>query len=481
MTKHSVLIRQLRRSHLAEAEIPSNLKDWQQFLDRINRAYVDLDNERYLSERSQKISSKEFQSLYDELKDEKKRLQIIFDQITEGIVAIDEQGRIESLNQKILELVGYTPNELIGNNIEMLIPPNLRLPHPANMEQYFTHYKFGNLSIETEVLHQQGYTFPVEVSLTEVIIQQKRHFIWVVRDITERKSAEKKARELNNKLILTARYAGMADVATSVLHNIGNIVNSIGVSVTLLKEKLSQPKWLAGFIEINALIKKHTHDIATYITTDPQGKNLPIYLELLEKTLQNERNNVASELESLVNCVQIVKSTISMQQALGTNVFGSSEWVVLSDLVNIAIKITGFDETYRIDCHYGVKKPIILDQVKLVQILINLFRNAKDALIEKGPQNEKKITVDIKRTTDHVIQIRVIDNGIGIMLENQVKIFSFGFTTKKEGHGYGLHTSALLATEMGGTLRVESNGLNQGAMFILELPYKKNEEIINDE
>ena len=113
--------------------------------------------------------------------------------------------------------------------------------------------------------------------------------------------------------------------------------------------------------------------------------------------------------------------------------------------------------------------PVVVDKHKVIQILINTLSNAKHALDESG-RNDKKLSVSISLAEGKKVKVTIKDNGVGIRPENLTKIFSHGFTTKKDGHGFGLHSGANAAKEMGGTLAGHSEGLGKGSSFILELP-----------
>ena len=119
---------------------------------------------------------------------------------------------------------------------------------------------------------------------------------------------------------------------------------------------------------------------------------------------------------------------------------------------------------------YEARPVVTLDRHKVVQILINLIRNAKYACDESG-RVDKLITIRTS-TTEHSVRVAVVDNGVGIPPENLIRIFSRGFTTRKGGHGFGLHSGAIAAKEMGGSLVAQSEGPGHGATFTLELPYK---------
>jgi signal transduction histidine kinase len=114
--------------------------------------------------------------------------------------------------------------------------------------------------------------------------------------------------------------------------------------------------------------------------------------------------------------------------------------------------------------------PILTEKHKVLQILVNLIRNAKHAC-DDSDNAERQITLGVANG-DEWIKISVVDNGVGIPAENLTRIFNHGFTTRKGGHGFGLHSSALAAKEMGGALVVFSEGVGHGASFTLELPVK---------
>ena len=113
--------------------------------------------------------------------------------------------------------------------------------------------------------------------------------------------------------------------------------------------------------------------------------------------------------------------------------------------------------------------PINVEKHKVLQILVNLMRNAKYACDESG-RADKRLTVRVANGDGRRPRYRVMDNGVGIPPENLTRIFNHGFTTRKDGHGFGLHSGALAAEEMGGSLQVHSDGLGRGATFMLELP-----------
>lgn len=290
----------------------------------------------------------------------------------------------------------------------------------------------------------------------------------------ERIQAQNKLIELNQEFVATARRAGMADVATSVLHNVGNVLNSINVSVNLLMERIQRSR-LDGLNQVAELLQKSVDKKEPVFGEDEQGKKLSEYLVQLADYWKSERTTALTEFALLHKNVEHVKDIIAMQQSF-SGTAGVIEPVALTDLVEAALKINSpslekFHVSVKRD--YAKLPQVLIDRVKLQQILVNLISNANDALKSEADnaQDEKQLTLSVKLNAEQKIEIKVADNGCGILTENAERIFSHGFTTKPSGHGYGLHNSALYAKEMRGSLTAFSEGMGKGSVFTLEIPY----------
>jgi signal transduction histidine kinase len=169
--------------------------------------------------------------------------------------------------------------------------------------------------------------------------------------------------------------------------------------------------------------------------------------------------------------VDHVKEIVAMQQSYA-RVAGVIETVPLADLVEDALKIHGGAYARHgivLERDYEPLPPVSVNKHKVLQILVNLIQNSKYAC-EETNQPEKRVTIRIRASGPDRARIEVTDTGAGIAPENMTRIFSQGFTTRKGGHGFGLHSGALAAKELGGTLAVRSEGPGLGATFILELP-----------
>ncbi len=284
---------------------------------------------------------------------------------------------------------------------------------------------------------------------------------------------------LNQQLLLTARQAGKAEVATTVLHNVGNVLNSVNVSSSLISEKIAQSK-LAALVNFSSLIHDNKDHLADFFKNDPRAAKIPEFIASLSEYWQAEREALLKETSALNKNIDHIKHIISTQQDFSRAI----ELVQLEEIEKIieeALLIVGIEENpslgIDIQRNYTTLKPVLVDKVKLLQILVNLFHNAKDSIIDSG-HDKKRITIATNHSA-HTFTIQISDTGVGIVAENLTRVFSYGYTTKRYGNGFGLHSSAISADEMGGSLIASSEGPEKGACFILQLPYERQHRILN--
>lgn len=278
----------------------------------------------------------------------------------------------------------------------------------------------------------------------------------------------------NQQVITTARLAGMAEVSSNILHSVGNVLNSLNVSANSVGERIEHTK-ISELNALNNLFQQNKNNLTQFFAQDPRAANIPAYLQGLAEYWQIEQNEILAEINYLLSNIQHVKDIISTQQSLGS--FTMFEQIIeIQSVINEAITIAGISlgvdaRTIKVNKELDVIKPFLLDKIKLLQILVNLLKNARDSLLASN-NDEKIILIKLNHIDEHTVILQVIDNGIGIEQKNLIHIFSHGFSTKKSGHGYGLHLSAILAKQMGGSLTGESRGEGQGATFNLILPFK---------
>lgn len=293
----------------------------------------------------------------------------------------------------------------------------------------------------------------------------------IFQDITQHKLDAEQLDKLNRQLIDTSRNAGMADVATGVLHNVGNVLNSVSVSATLVGERLRSSN-VVYLRRATTMMLEQNGRLAEFLTTDPKGKLIPEFLGSVAEELNHEQAELITEMDSVGKHIEHIKEIVAMQQSYA-KVSGAYENLPPVDLVEDAIRLnlTAFErhhiELVR-DFEENLPK-VCVDRHKFLQIFINLLRNAKHA-VEDGGSGQRRMIIRVGLISPDRIKVVVSDNGIGIPPENLAKIFNHGFTTKQDGHGFGLHSGANAAKEMGGSLTARSDGPGQGAEFTLELP-----------
>ncbi len=276
--------------------------------------------------------------------------------------------------------------------------------------------------------------------------------------------------EAQSSLVEASRTAGMAEVATGVLHNVGNVLNSVNVSCTLILDQLRESR-VVKLARVTDMLEENQDDLLRFFTEDPRGRKIPEYLIALSSALSEEHQVMQQESEDLQGRIEHIKEIVTMQQSYG-RVSGVSETLSVQHLMEDAVKINAgalARHNILIRRQYESVPPVTVDKHMVLQILLNLISNAKYACTDVEKE-EKIITLKVLKCNRDRIQIKVEDNGIGITRENLNRIFQHGFTTKRSGHGFGLHSGALTARKLGGSLSVHSDGVGCGAVFTLELP-----------
>jgi signal transduction histidine kinase len=284
-----------------------------------------------------------------------------------------------------------------------------------------------------------------------------------------------KLETVHKQLLETSRQAGMAEVATSVLHNVGNVLNSVNISCAVIATAVRKSH-ISTVVKIADLFQEHAGNLADFLINDPRGQKLPALLANLATRLMGEQASSLKELRHLADHIDHIKEIVAMQQSYG-KIAGVTERVNVTDLVEDSLRMNAGalvrHEVMPIRDYQEVP-PITVEKHKVLQILVNLIRNAKYACDESG-RGDKKVTLRVSNGGSGV-RISIIDNGVGIPAENMIRIFNHGFTTRKDGHGFGLHSAVLAAQELGGKLVAHSEGPGQGAVFTLELPFQTDGE-----
>jgi PAS domain S-box-containing protein len=372
-------------------------------------------------------------------------------------------------------MLGYSDDEL-----ENRLDTWKRLVHPEDRET--------TLALVSDLIEGRADKFEVEFRMRhkdghDVYILSRaffydaggkvRRLVGTHVDISERKRAEFEFVQVHNQMLAVSRQAGMAEFATGVLHNVGNVLNSVSVASTCMSDSLKRSKSIS-LAKVVALMRKHEADLGSFFSHNPKGKQVPAYLAELADHLAGEQATALKELGELQKKIEHIKSIITVQQD-SAKMSRAPEGLQLTELVEEALRMTATDlqrSGIRVIKEFEDMPLLMIEKHMVLQILVNLVRNATQAC-ETSSRPEKRLTIRLSNKADRV-RIAVADNGSGILPENLSRIFAHGFTTKKDGHGFGLHSAALAAKEMSGSLNVQSEGIGHGATFTLELPFQSS-------
>jgi signal transduction histidine kinase len=312
------------------------------------------------------------------------------------------------------------------------------------------------------------------VAILAVIMFASSMIVVVTRaELDKRLAAEQAKEKLQQQLLVASRQAGMAEVATGVLHNVGNVLNSVNVSAGLLTDKIAKSK-VTSLNKATAMIQENRAKVGEFLTIDPRGKLLPDYLVQLGGMLSAEQDAMAKELSLLTASVDHIKQIVAAQQSFAKNV-DTSETFDVAAVFEDAVRLNMMSlERHRIEIvrRFGRCGAVTADRHRVLQILVNLMSNAKQAL-DRNTTGTRHITLSCDEIVENgraMARISVTDTGIGIASDHLPKIFSHGFTTRSDGHGFGLHSAAIAAQQMKGKLAATSDGLGKGATFTLTIP-----------
>ncbi len=358
---------------------------------------------------------------------------------------------------------------------------------PMNQRNIFTRFPLGKSDLFIAELARHNEVIDFEITSRAVEGEEKSLLLsarnypekgfaeGVVIDVTARKNAERELKFVHKELLEISRQAGMAEVATGVLHNVGNVLNSVNISSAVVVDNVRRSK-AGNLSKVVALLREHETDLGAFMTRDPKGQQLPGYLAQLAEHLAHEQTIALEELARLQKNIGHIKDVVAMQQNYA-KVSGVMETVTVNSLMEDALQMNAsslMHHDVEVIREFEETPLITVDKHKVLQILVNLMRNAMDACDESG-REEKCLVLRVSKWEDCVRMV-IVDNGIGIPAENLTRIFEHGFTTKKTGHGFGLHSAALTAREMGGSLAAYSSGWGQGTTFTLEMPYQSVKE-----
>jgi len=365
------------------------------------------------------------------------------------------------------------------NTVLVTMLPRLKRNEPLRLRSFFGAFGWlgvayaGNASVASFLYltyRQSGIVIVVAAVPIIVILLTTGHYFFRREEAEEavRKAREQQAAQ--RQQLENARHAGMAEIATNVLHNVGNVLNSVNVSAELISNRV-RDSGSAGLARAVKLLDEHAGGLGEYLSVDPRGRLLPAYLAQLAKALAEEQRSITEELGVLTKSVQHIKEIVATQQSYA-GAYSVVEEIQICDLLEDALRI----DTGVLACgdvavvkQFETVPLLMLDKHRVLLILVNLIGNARYAM-QRVADRRHELTLRAAVGPDGRLRVVVRDTGEGIAPEHLTRIFAHGFTTKNDGHGFGLHSCVLAAQEMGGTLTAHSDGPGRGAEFTLELP-----------
>jgi DNA-binding LacI/PurR family transcriptional regulator len=276
----------------------------------------------------------------------------------------------------------------------------------------------------------------------------------------------------HRQLLDTARQAGMAEVAVGAMHNVGNLLNSVNVSAEQIRATATTAAG-SGLKRATELILEHADELPGFFARDPRASVLPTYLGKAVEALWKNLAQIQAESLDLQEKTGLIRESIRALQehAHGTHSAGEREKLELPALVRSALDV---ERTHLVRWAVQVQEeldelpPLVTHRSKLLHVLVNLVKNAVEAM-RGTPEGQRVLVLRGARQDDGRIRLELKDSGEGIAPDDLKRIFSYGFTTKHDGHGFGLYTCTRYAKQLGGSLSVSSEGKGQGATFTLLL------------
>lgn len=284
------------------------------------------------------------------------------------------------------------------------------------------------------------------------------------QEILERQKAEIRLKETQQIMIESAHKAGMAEIATDNLHNIGNVLNSVKTSAYLLDESIKEFP-MEGFHKSCRLLLENRENLAYFLTHQETGQKLIDYLLNLDKQFSTLLLEVETNASRISDKVKAIEEVIASQQDyIGTSAF--TETLVLEKVIEDALALLSDllqSEQIQVKKVFQPSLNLSVQKSKLLHTLINLIKNAIQAMMDM-PAGQRMLEIRSYQEGESVC-IEIADNGTGIEEKNLNRIFNHGFTTHKDGFGFGLHSCANYLDEMGARITAYSDGPGKGATF----------------
>lgn len=373
------------------------------------------------------------------LQEREAHLRSVLETVPDAMVVIDSKGAIESFSATAQRLFGYTEGEVVGRNVNMLMPSPYREQHDRYLSRYLTTGEKRIIGIGRVVVgrRKDGSTFPMELSVGEMLQAGRHLFTGFIRDLTERQQTQRRMQELQAELIHMSRFTAMGEMASTLAHELNQPLTAVA-------------SYLNG---------------SRRLLSSAESVNLPMLRDAVDRAV-----------EQALRAGQIIRR---LRQFVA---HGESERHVesLSNLVEeasalalVGVKEAGVRVTFDLDPRVGY---VLVDKIQIQQVLLNLMRNAIEAMQEV---ERRELTVATSPSEDSMAELRVTDTGPGISPDIAAQLFQPFVTTKLHGMGVGLSISRTIIEAHGGRLWAEPNP-GGGTIFRLTVRALDREDLHDD-
>jgi len=422
----------------------------------------------------------------------KYQLQELIEHSPAAIYVKDREGRYRVINSRFESAYGIPREQILGHtDLELVQSEHARMLMENDqrvMASGLTSQFEESLAVRGDVRTYISVKFPLRAEDGSI-----HSVCGISTDITDRKRAEQALQQANEQLeqrvserttqlhsaqkelLDRARHAGMAEIASSILHNLGNALTGITVSSALLRERV-QGLPIGSLERLATLMDRSPEALGAFLAHDEKGRHVPEFLKKLRARFAEERQLLLEECAAMAGKVERANSVIAAQQTYARNRITLRETLRLSELAEDALRLAGISEGFDEVIHreYGQEEPGLYERHVIMQILVNLIANAKNAVRERGQGPPARITLTVHQDENRT-SVTVSDNGIGFDERVKARLFTYGFTTRPKAHGFGLHSAALSAQSLGGHIDAHSDGPGKGARFELILPRTRAE------
>src|SRR5262245_52249037 len=366
-------------------------------------------------------------------------LQSILDTVPEAMIVIDERGLMQSFSSAAERLFGYSAEEAIGKNVKMMMPAPYRDNHDAYVERYLRTGEKRIIGIGRVVVGERkdGSTFPMELAVGEMVSGKTRFFTGFIRDLTERQKAEARLQELQSELVHISRLTALGEMASALAHELNQPLSAI-----------------ANYMKGSRRLLENSSDQQSTMIREAMDK-------AAEQSLR--AGHIIRRLRDFVARGETERRIESLKKLLEE----------ASALALVGAKDRGVRVTYALDPFLDA---VLADKVQIQQVVLNLVRNAVEAM-EETPRRDR--TIGTERGPDGMAVVRISDTGTGIAPEIAEQLFQPFITTKSQGLGVGLSISRTIVESHGGRIWVEPSP-EGGTIFRFTLRAVHQEDIRDD-